>query len=61
MSARPDLSRIVRDPAVEKDDGDLGDLGAPPTTVLDIGAFSAAPIAGSIEDGVGSGCREGQR
>lgn len=41
---QPDLSRTVRDPVVEKDNGDLGFMGAPPVAMLGSGASSAVPL-----------------
>lgn len=59
MVARADLSGLVQDPAVKKDDGDLGCMGASQAAALGSGASSAAATARSVEDGAGSTVEKG--
>jgi hypothetical protein len=54
-----DLSGLVQDPAVKKDDGDLGCMGASQAAALGSGASSAAATARAIEDGAGSTVEKG--
>jgi hypothetical protein len=50
---------LVQDPAVKKDDGDLGCMGASQAAALGSGASSAAATARSVEDGAGSTVEKG--
>jgi hypothetical protein len=54
-----DLSGLVQDPAIKKDDGDLGCMGASQAVVLSSGASSVAATTRSVEDGVGSTVEKG--
>lgn len=52
--AQHDLSRMVWDPAIGKDDSDLECKGAPAGAALVSGASLAVATAGSIKDGARS-------